>query len=402
MVIKNEMNTGHKISITYSAITIGLVLLAGLIFYIIFSKYTENLYFEYLQEKAHVVATERFEKDELSPEKYKQVVQLRKRAIPTSQQYFINLSDHVKAKGMISKYLSDTQLSDLFKGKDINFKYGDEVGCAFTYDDNEGMFAVIVMSRNPYGEAINQYIGIAIMAIIFVSAIILYLISRLYAIKVVNRIDKNYQTEKMFVNNASHEINNPLTAIQGECEITLMRERTPQEYINTLQRINEETDRIINIMSQLLQFSHTRMEKINETEIENVNMADFMQTFTNEHTLLTIENNFSVAIKENLLHIAIRNLVNNAHKYSGEKPISLTLGHHQLIIQDYGIGIPEDEIQHIFEPFYRASNTTSIKGHGIGLALAHEILEKYGCKLTVSSKKNNGTKICITFKKTYY
>ena len=74
---------------------------------------------------------------------------------------------------------------------------------------------------------------------------------------VLDRIDQDYQTEKMFVNNASHEINNPLTAIQGECEVALMRDRSHNEYKSSLKSISEETNRIINIMHELLLFSHT-------------------------------------------------------------------------------------------------------------------------------------------------
>lgn len=60
-----------------------------------------------------------------------------------------------------------------------------------------------------------------LLALVLVAAGVLWLISKLYAMRVLDRIDKDYQAEKMFVNNASHEINNPLTAIQGECEIAL-------------------------------------------------------------------------------------------------------------------------------------------------------------------------------------
>lgn len=98
--------------------------------------------------------------------------------------------------------------------------------------------------------------GWMLLLMFVVSAIILWLVSRLYAIRMVERIDKAYQTEKMFVNNAFHEINNPLTAIQGECEIALLKERSGEEYRKSLGIIQKETERVVRIMKQLLQFSY--------------------------------------------------------------------------------------------------------------------------------------------------
>ena len=76
--------------------------------------------------------------------------------------------------------------------------------------------------------------------------------SRPNAIRMVYRIDAAYQSEKAFISNASHELNNPLTAIQGECEISLLKERTPAEYQSALKRIASENKRIIQLMQHLL------------------------------------------------------------------------------------------------------------------------------------------------------
>ncbi len=381
----------------YSGITIGLVVIVGIVFYTLFANNTEQLYYQYLEEKARVVATERFEKDEMDAKRYSNVVAQRQNAIPTSKELFINLANRHKADRELLKYLTAPQLGQLYYKKQVNFRNGDEVGTCLIYNDNEGTFAVLVLSRNPYGEEISGQMGWLILAMMILAAIVLWLISKLYAVRMVDRIDKDYQTEKMFVNNASHEINNPLTAIQGECDIALMKERTPEEYRNTLQRISMETERVIRIMHQLLQFSHTRAEVDDPSELDKIDMVDFMQQFQNEETLLRVESDFFVYAREDLLNIAFRNLVNNARKYSDDKPIEITIGKKIITLQDHGIGIPEEDLQHIFEPFYRASNAMSRKGHGIGLALAKQILEKYSARVRVESQFNSGTKFTIKF-----
>lgn len=153
------------------------------------------------------------------------------------------------------RYLDEDEIGRLFDNKPVNFEEDGEVGTAFVYYDNTGTFAVVVLSRNPFIEDINRMLLWGMLLLVVLSAGVLYIIGRLYALRVFNRIDQDYQAEKMFVNNASHEINNPLTAIQGECEVALMVDQQPEAYRDVLQRIAKETNRIINIMGELLQLA---------------------------------------------------------------------------------------------------------------------------------------------------
>lgn len=391
------MKTSRKISTIYSLITTGLILITGVVFYFFSSDYTQNLYYKYLEEKAHAVAKEEFSIDEVDSATYQNVVLRRKNSIPTSKELFINVANRKVAEKRLSAYLDTKQMKDLFNGETVDFKNGQEVGTSFIYYDNTGTFAVVVLSRNPYGEEIGETLGWAILILVLVSAFILYLISRLYAMRMLDHIDQDYQTEKMFVNNASHEINNPLTAIQGECEVTLMRDRTNDEYKNSLQRISGETNRIIHIMRELLLFSHARSGILCKDNQEQISMSNFINGIGKEGLEISIINDFYVFADEGLLSIAIKNLISNARKYSNA-PVIVNVNHGILQIQDNGIGIPKSDIAHIFEPFYRAENIGSIKGNGIGLALAKSILERFGASIQVFSEEGKGTSMNVLFK----
>lgn len=391
------MKTGHKISLIYSGITIGLLLIAGMVFYFFSSNYIRNLYFHYMQEKAHAVAEEKFSKDELDPVKYRNVVIRRKASIPTSKELFVNVENRDLARQVLSAYLDDEQIKQLYANQTVNFEHGQEVGTAFVYYDNTGTFAVIVLSRNPYGADISRTLRWALLFLVLVSAGVLWLISRLYAMRMLDRIDRDYQTEKMFVNNASHEINNPLTAIQGECEVGLLRDYSAQEYQDILRRIAHEAERVVTIMRELLQFSHVRSGE-EMTELEPVNIASLLQSLTEGRCELDCKSDFTVSADAHLLRMAFHNLINNAIKYSDGKPVSITVSDHLVVIRDQGIGIPKDDLPHIFEPFYRASNTGSVMGHGVGLALAKAILEKHGAKVSVESQQGEGTTVCVAFR----
>ena len=391
------MKTGHKISLIYSGITIGLLLIAGLVFYFFSSNYIRNLYFHYMQEKAHAVAEEKFSKDELDPVKYRNVVIRRKASIPTSKELFVNVENHNLARQVLSAYLDDEQIKQLYANQTVNFEHGQEVGTAFVYYDNTGTFAVIVLSRNPYGADISRTLRWALLFLVLVSAGVLWLISRLYAMRMLDRIDRDYQTEKMFVNNASHEINNPLTAIQGECEVGLLRDYSAQEYQDILRRIAHEAERVVTIMRELLQFSHVRSGE-EMTELEPVSIAPLLQSIAKGRCEVDSQSDFTVAADAHLLRMAFHNLINNAIKYSGGQPVTIIIADHLVVIRDRGIGIPKDDLPHIFEPFYRASNTGSVIGHGVGLALAKAILEKHGATVSVESKQGEGTTVRVTFR----
>lgn len=391
------MKTGHKISLIYSGITIGLLLIAGMVFYFFSSNYIRNLYFHYMQEKAHAVAEEKFSKDELDPVKYRNVVIRRKASIPTSKELFVNVENHDLARQVLSAYLDDEQIKQLYANQTVNFEHGQEVGTAFVYYDNTGTFAVIVLSRNPYGADISRTLRWALLFLVLVSAGVLWLISRLYAMRMLDRIDRDYQTEKMFVNNASHEINNPLTAIQGECEVGLLRDYSAQEYQDILRRIAHEAERVVTIMRELLQFSHVRSGE-EMTELEPVSIAPLLQSIAKGRCEVDSQSDFTVSADAHLLRMAFHNLINNAIKYSDGQPVTIIIADHLVVIRDRGIGIPKDDLPHIFEPFYRASNTGSVIGHGVGLALAKAILEKHGATVSVESKQGEGTTARVTFR----
>lgn len=347
-------------------------------------------------EKAHAVAEEKFSKDELDPVKYRNVVLRRKNSIPTSKELFIRVDDRQLARQALAAYLSDEQIEQLYANKTIDFQHGGEVGTAFVYYDNTGTFAVIVLSRNPYGADIAYTLRWALLLLVLVSAAVLWLISRLYAMRMLDRIDRDYQTEKMFVNNASHEINNPLTAIQGECEVALMADRTVPEYKDTLQRIAHEADRVENIMRELLRFSHVRSGEGGMAR-EPVPMEELLTAVADGMCEVVCHDDFTVMGDGSLLRIAFRNLVNNAVKYSGGKSVEVAIGMRRVVIRDHGIGIPSEDLPHVFEPFFRASNTGRLSGHGVGLALAKAILEKHGARIIVQSQQHEGTIVTVSF-----
>ena len=108
---------------------------------------------------------------------------------------------------------------------------------------------------------------------------------------------------------------------------------------------------------------------------------------------------------EQLLHLAVANIINNGCKYSNHQQVKVSLGATDtdlyIIIKDNGIGIPESEMNKIYDPFFRASNTRNYEGYGIGLPLARNIVRMHNGELLVSSHENQGTTVQMRFPTIY-
>lgn len=392
------MKTGNKIAWVYTLLTMGLVMAVALIFFLITAHSIDKVYDSYLTERAIVTAEKYWERDELDESDYKQVQKRYEQSLPTAKEFILNADSTDKARLRLSDFLSDEEIDELYKSHILHFS-GKEYqrGVALYYPDNEGNFIVVIQSNNKYGADIVSFMGWFLLGAFVVTFILVYCVGKLYAIRLVNRIDEAYQSEKSFIRNASHELNNPLTAILGECEITLLKERKAAEYKSSLMRIESETRRIIMLMKHLLFLSHGDKE-IMKSIVEPININQFVRQFENDKVKIIDDGKgFILNANPNLLKIAISNIVNNACKYSGENNVSLSVEDRSIIIEDKGIGIPKDELKNITQPFYRAKNVRSFEGNGIGLALSIKIIKCYGGKVIINSREKIGTRVEIIF-----
>jgi signal transduction histidine kinase len=107
-----------------------------------------------------------------------------------------------------------------------------------------------------------------------------------------------------------------------------------------------------------------------------------------------------VAGDDYLLKVAVSNIMENGCKYSQNHSVDVKLKHLEnsieIIFEDHGIGIPEAEINKVFEPFYRGANTLPVPGTGIGLALVSQIIKNHNGTIRLESQLNKGTTVTIS------
>lgn len=228
------------------------------------------------------------------------------------------------------------------------------------------------------------------------------------------RIETSFETQKNFISNASHELNTPLTSIIGTADLALSKERSIEEYQQSLTKIITSADNLEKKTNALLLLARTGYENngsnFKPVRIDQIIMdADLTVKAINER--FHIKTDFTMLPEDSmklkvigssaLLQLAFSNIISNACKYSANHTAYVALGALEnsviVLIKDEGIGIPEQDIPYIFDPYFRASNTGNFSGYGIGLPLARNIIRMHNGKLNVSSVLGEGTTVRIEF-----
>ena len=223
--------------------------------------------------------------------------------------------------------------------------------------------------------------------------------------RMLDRLQGAFEAQKHFVRNASHEMKTPLTAIRGEIEVLLTKERSSEEYESTLKIIKKETERLQELIQQLLDLEKTdALSTISDPEQLMLGdlILETIEQFPHHRIKLDFgpdSSDYMIRGNRSLIQTAFTNLIDNALKYSQNKPITISFNkeNYQLkvCVIDHGIGIPEADIEQIFQPFFRAQNARAEKGHGIGLALVKKIIALHKGMIEYQSRPETGTKVSI-------
>jgi two-component system sensor histidine kinase ResE len=207
-----------------------------------------------------------------------------------------------------------------------------------------------------------------------------------------------------FIANASHELKTPLTALSGYLEM-LEDEEDERVRAEFLEDMRSQTARLENLARTLLDLSRLdanaitfRKEEVDLEDLLYELRRDFGYTGRPVHVRVD-EDVPTVATDPTQLHRVLAILLDNALKYS-EAPVDLSLsredGRAVISITDRGCGIPEADIPHIFDRFYRAQGSSRADGTGLGLALAREINDHLGGEIRVQSRPGAGSTFSVT------
>lgn len=444
------MRIRNKLTLFFSLASATIILLFGVSVFYFSAEYRKNEFYQRLRDRVEIAEKVFLERDSFSETDYNIIRNQFLNALPDETEEVVELGAGWKAKTLY-KY-PEQFLESLDKLEEAYF-YNDTIqGAARIFHLAGGDYAVIITAVDKVGMRVMANLRtiivlamagcIAAMSVLshYISMLIIKPISRKIqkanAISVSNlherlnvynpddelgelaisfnnlldRLEGAFTMQKLFVANASHEIRNPLTAIVGEADVALEKDRSSGEYKESLKNIAHEADRLNLLVNNLLQLSTVTYNT--EMKREKISIARLLNDSKTKFDLLNPNNRISFRRKPsafndqhlfcnvNLLQTGLINIFDNACKFSSdaEVQVSVNVGKDtvQISVMDHGVGIPGEDIPKIKQPFFRADNVRQIRGTGIGIPLTLRILEMHQGTLNVESELNKGTTIYIT------
>lgn len=231
--------------------------------------------------------------------------------------------------------------------------------------------------------------------------------------QMLDRLENSFDNQKMFVSNVAHELRTPLATLITELEIALLREcRASEEYKTIITNALDDANNLKHLITGLLDLAKANYD-FNQITTEELRLDELL--LDARETVLKANKEYSVELifdqdseddrmitvtgNEYLLKTAFVNLIENNCKFSDDKSslVQISFLEKNAIIRfsDTGIGISMDEIDKIFTPFYRGTNSARTKGQGIGMTLTQKIILLHNGIITVCSHTEEGTTFVV-------
>ena len=218
------------------------------------------------------------------------------------------------------------------------------------------------------------------------------------------RIERSFDQQRRFVLDVSHELRTPLTSLRGNLDVLLMDPRLDEPLRSQLERMSAETGRLIRLSANLLTLGHADAGKplvLAPVELDLLCLEVLQQTHTLKPGVrlrLGHEDQAEVMGDRDLLKQLLLNLIENGLRYTpegGSVTVSLYRDAHQAVIEvaDTGVGIAPDDLPHIYERFYRATDARrhAAGGAGLGLSLVQWIAGAHHGSVDVESQQGEGS-----------
>jgi signal transduction histidine kinase len=226
--------------------------------------------------------------------------------------------------------------------------------------------------------------------------------------RMIHKLQKSFLAYKHFSANAAHELKTPLAAMLARIEVVQLSDPPIlEEHTEALEDMRSNVERLNLIVHDLLQMNvgmnEFRRVIFSADELFQKIISEFSLDIQRKHINIDVHlENALLYGDKNMLHQAFSNMIHNAIKYNKDNGSIQINGVHQsdttcITIADTGIGIPDDQIDKIFDPFYRVDKSRSreLKGNGLGLSIVKSVIDKHDGSIQVQSEAGLATTFVI-------
>lgn len=440
------MTIRKRLTLRFTGLVASILLLTFVSIYAFCWYYISQDFFRRLERRASTTG-DLLMRYRLDNDLVRQLSQGRKDQLPNQKTVVVNERDSVvfSTNKSVSLRIAPAVLASVRKNKRRDFQEGIYYASASRYSTASGTFVVVVMAENTYGDAFLLQLRWALAGLFSLIAGVTAFSGWLFAgdalrpmqqiDRVVNaifprnrderlrvrrendeisrlsttinrmldRVAESFRLQRMFVANVSHELKNPLTQISSQLEVSLLNQRDPEAYRQTIRSVLEDITNLSELTRELLQLSQVSQDDGTHLLTDVVRADELVWDIRDEVTAINPRYRVIVALgtlpdesdgltlrgNRTLLATALKNLTENACKFStnGLARVRVNMEPSGVVIdiQNEGDPIPAADLPYIFEPFYRSRQTADVRGYGIGLSLVERVVRLHGGQVSVQS-----------------
>lgn len=451
------MNIRTELTLTFFTIVIVVLSIITVSIYFLSSNYREEDFYRRLKNRAINTAKILMNVEEVNAELLKRLERNNPASLPNQYIAIYNYKNEELYSSEEQKVIKvDTDLLQKIKRDgEIQFRYFNFEAVGFSMVGEKGRHIIVAAATDVYGRNALQNLGYILIIIFCMSTVLVSILGWFYAGRVVNPISKiirrvssiteanlterldegnkrdelsklaqtfnkmlerlqgAFSSQKNFIANASHELKTPITLMSSEIDVTLLQDRDKEHYIKVLRSVFVSLKGLNKLTTQLLLLAQTSVAHP-EKNFSFIRIDDILWDVKAE--LLKAYPHYSIDIvfdlnlnpdwlliegDEQLIKVAIINLMDNGCKYADDNRVSITLNSKdpQSIAIEFankGEVIESDDAEKIFAPFFRGKNK-KVEGFGIGLSLVKGIIMLHSGEIRIESRPFNHTHFIVTF-----
>jgi signal transduction histidine kinase len=409
-MIKNIKNTKNELSFLFSIIVFIVILLLGIWFF--YAKYfnehkREEKNFSFLSTLINTwkldrvkIMWNRFEENFSRKTKIEHKWHI-KENLPKMFFNYVHLDKH---DNLISKFVRHDVEIEFFReilkeDKYLKLVQGEWFLVKKFNLKNSEKFIILKRLRYDLEDYLTDIFWFIFISIIL--SIVIYFISRKFIDRIFIPVEQNIEDMKNFIHNAGHELKTPIAVIDSNLQLLDDTKKYDAEMNWEMREEVKKLNLLINSLVNLSEIDSLKnREENNLLEMVNEIIKNFSDKIEDKKIKINIDIDKNTIIKSNkiYLYMFLSNIVWNSIKYNKKDwKIDIYYKNSKLIVKDSWIGISKEDLNKIFDRFYKIDKSRNSEGFGIGLSLVKKIAMVYNWKINMSSNENKGSEFSVEF-----